>query len=58
MQGFIGYHVAKLLLEQGFRVHGYDGFTNYYDLSLKHTRNNILKNIKILLQQKTCLKMI
>ena len=41
--GFIGYHVAKLLLEQGFRVHGYDGFTNYYDLSLKHARNNILK---------------
>lgn len=44
--GFIGYHVAKLLLEQGFRVHGYDGFTNYYDLSLKHARNNILKKYK------------
>ena len=32
--GFIGYHLAKLLLEEGFEVHGYDGLTDYYDISL------------------------
>ena len=26
--GFIGYHLAKLLLDEGFIVHGYDGMTD------------------------------
>ena len=40
--GFIGFHLAKLLLKQGFKVHGYDGITDYYDVNLKHARQNIL----------------
>ena len=40
--GFIGFHLAKLLLKDGYKVHGYDGMTDYYDVSLKHARHNIL----------------
>ena len=31
--GFIGFHLAKLLLHEGFVVHGYDGMTDYYDVA-------------------------
>lgn len=41
--GFIGFHLAKLLLEEGLTVHGYDGMTDYYDVSLKQARHAILK---------------
>ena len=41
--GFIGFHLAKLLLEEGFEVHGYDGLTDYYDVNLKLARTNILQ---------------
>ena len=41
--GFIGFHLAKILLDQGYIVHGYDGVTDYYDVSLKHKRHNILE---------------
>jgi len=37
--GFIGYHLAALLLRHGWRVHGYDGITDYYDVGLKHARH-------------------
>ncbi len=40
--GFIGFHLAKLLLAEGFTVHGYDGLTDYYDPTLKQNRNKIL----------------
>jgi UDP-glucuronate 4-epimerase len=40
--GFIGYHLAKLLLDEGFRVHGYDGLTDYYDVRLKRRRHQML----------------
>ena len=40
--GFIGFHLAKLLLSQGFSVHGYDGLTDYYDVALKQNRHEIL----------------
>ncbi len=40
--GFIGYHLAKLLVEEGFEVHGYDGLTDYYDVSLKQARLALL----------------
>jgi len=33
--GFIGFHLAQLLLDEGFRVHGFDGMTDYYDVTLK-----------------------
>ncbi|WP_448664967.1 NAD-dependent epimerase/dehydratase family protein [Sphingomonas sp. CJ20] len=41
--GFIGYHLAELLLEQGFAVCGYDGFTDYYDVGLKRSRDARLR---------------
>ncbi len=40
--GFIGFHLASLLLQDGFRVLGYDGMTDYYDVALKHRRHAIL----------------
>lgn len=41
--GFIGFHVADLLLDQGWEVFGYDGMTNYYDVALKEARHNMLR---------------
>ncbi|MDW4548363.1 NAD-dependent epimerase/dehydratase family protein [Defluviimonas sp. D31] len=40
--GFIGFHLAKLLLDEGIRVHGMDGMTDYYDVALKRARLGIL----------------
>lgn len=40
--GFIGFHLAKRLLERGDQVHGYDGMTAYYDVRLKQARHEIL----------------
>ena len=40
--GFIGFHLAKLLLSSGLQVHGFDGMTDYYDVSLKKARHKIL----------------
>ena len=37
--GFIGFHLAKLLLAEGFEVHGYDGMTDFYDVTLKQRRH-------------------
>ncbi len=36
--GFIGFHVAKLLLERGDEVVGFDSVNSYYDPSLKEAR--------------------
>mgnify|MGYP000126723887 FL=1 len=41
--GFIGFHLARLLLSEGFRVHGYDGMTDYYDVRLKQKRLEMLQ---------------
>jgi len=44
--GFIGFHLAQLLLDKGYIVHGYDGITDYYDTQLKKYRHAILnKNL-------------
>jgi UDP-glucuronate 4-epimerase len=40
--GFIGYHLAELLLSQGHIVGGYDGMTDYYDVRLKERRHAML----------------
>ena len=40
--GFIGFHVSRLLLEQGAAVLGVDNFSDYYDVGLKEARNTIL----------------
>jgi UDP-glucuronate 4-epimerase len=36
--GFIGFHVAKRLLERGDQVLGLDSLNDYYDVSLKYAR--------------------
>lgn len=40
--GFIGFHLAKRLLDEGHSVVGYDGMTKYYDIKLKEQRLEIL----------------
>lgn len=40
--GFIGYHVAKKLLEEGEEVAGIDNLNDYYDPSLKESRLALL----------------
>jgi UDP-glucuronate 4-epimerase len=40
--GFIGYHAASRLLGDGHEIMGFDGFTDYYDVSLKRRRNEAL----------------
>ena len=40
--GFIGYHLSQLLLDEGFRVVGFDGLTDYYDVRLKERRHQML----------------
>ena len=40
--GFIGFHLAREMLNHGFIVQGFDGYTDYYDVQLKYDRNDIL----------------
>lgn len=40
--GFIGYHLAQMLLDDGFIVMGYDGMTDYYDVRIKERRHQML----------------
>ena len=44
--GFIGFHVTQALLLRGENVIGIDRVNNYYDLSLKEARLNILEKHK------------
>ena len=44
--GFIGFHIAKKLLDKGISVHGFDSMNNYYDINLKKLRLRILKKNK------------
>ena len=41
--GFIGFHTAKALLDRGEEVVGLDNLSEYYDVTLKHARLDILK---------------
>lgn len=40
--GFIGFHLTKKLVDQGFEVTGVDNINNYYDISLKLDRLKVL----------------
>jgi UDP-glucuronate 4-epimerase len=42
--GFIGFSLAKALLDAGQHVHGYDCISDYYDVNLKNSRNKILES--------------
>ena len=41
--GFIGYHLALRLLNEGQKVVGIDNVNDYYDVNLKWARLNQLK---------------
>lgn len=41
--GFVGFHLATLLLAEGHDVAGYDGMTDYYDVRLKERRHAMLR---------------
>ena len=40
--GFIGFHISKRLLDEGWRVVGLDCMSDYYDVSLKDRRESML----------------
>lgn len=42
--GFIGFHVSSRLLEAGHHVVGIDNLNDYYDVSLKQARLDLLKS--------------
>ncbi len=44
--GFIGFHPSKQLLERGDDVVGLDNLNEYYDVTLKHARLDVLKRQK------------
>ncbi|MBN1425725.1 NAD-dependent epimerase/dehydratase family protein [Candidatus Fermentibacteria bacterium] len=41
--GFIGFHLARALLDEGHEVVGYDNFNDYYSVQLKRDRHAILQ---------------
>ncbi|NKX41421.1 NAD-dependent epimerase/dehydratase family protein [Rhodobacteraceae bacterium R_SAG2] len=41
--GFIGYHLAEMLLQEGWTVSSLDGMTDYYDVRLKERRLDMLR---------------
>ncbi|WP_299146584.1 NAD-dependent epimerase/dehydratase family protein [uncultured Tateyamaria sp.] len=40
--GFIGYHLSKRLLADGYEVIGFDAMTDYYEVALKERRQQML----------------
>ena len=45
--GFIGYHLSKRLINDGYNVLGIDNMNNYYDVKLKQNRLKLLQNHKL-----------
>ena len=41
--GFIGFHIAQRLLDEGHDVVGIDNMNDYYDVSLKQARLDRLR---------------
>ena len=44
--GFIGFHLSKKLLDNGYKIHGFDSMNSYYDVKLKKARYKILNKYK------------
>jgi len=42
--GFIGFHLSKSLLDDGYEIMGIDNLNDYYDINLKKSRIEILKS--------------
>ena len=42
--GFIGYHISRKLIEEGFNVYGLDNLNDYYDVNLKKERLKQIEN--------------
>lgn len=40
--GFIGFHISRKLLDEGWRVIGIDSLSDYYDVDLKKNRESML----------------
>jgi UDP-glucuronate 4-epimerase len=59
--GFIGFHLARRLLDEGHFVVGFDGMTDYYDVHLKEQRHAMLarsngfKAVKGMLEDRSAL---
>ena len=43
--GFIGYHISRKLISEGFFVIGLDNINNYYDVNLKRERLKQIQNL-------------
>lgn len=54
--GFIGFHLSKRLLSEGWNVLGLDNINDYYDVDLKKARLNILQQISAFKFQKASLE--
>ena len=46
VSGFIGFHLAKLLLTKKYKVIGIDNFSNSYEINIKKIRTSKLKEFK------------
>ncbi|HNP08719.1 MAG TPA: NAD-dependent epimerase [Cyclobacteriaceae bacterium] len=44
--GFIGFHLSKRLLSEGYAVVGLDNMNDYYEVALKESRLNLLKEME------------
>ena len=42
--GFVGFHLARHLLEAGHQIHGFDSMNDYYDVEIKKSRLDILNS--------------
>src|SRR5690242_20584093 len=43
--GFIGFHLSAKLCKLGYAVTGIDNLNEYYDVTLKHSRLSLLKQL-------------
>lgn len=56
--GFIGFHVCRRLLSEGWRVVGLDNINNYYNVQLKYDRLDELGIVRENIREKTLMESI